>query len=155
MKPTALPVPFQDSEQRIIHFSSSRFTVRSPKLSIAFPDLTSNSCCIFVTIAATNLISNQIHMKYKDWFPHLASPFTSLQAKLTLYINLAQKVLSSDRVWPQSNCVKPSSLPSLYLAVESWLFSTCDTRYTSLLSHASQQAFCSPAEEWYPHRSPR
>lgn len=150
----ATPIPGH-SEQCVTYFSSRGFIARGSKLSIAFPDRTSDSCCISVMITATQLISNQIHMKYKHWFPQLASPSTSFQAKLTLYITLAQKVLSSDRVWPQSNCVKPSSLPSLFLAAESWLFSTCDTWYTSLLSHASQRAFCSLAEEWYPYRSLR
>lgn len=76
----ATPIP-RYSEQYVIYFSSTRFLVRGSKLSILFPDQTSTSPFIFFfMITANKLISNQIHVKYKDNFPS-TFPLRHPQAK--------------------------------------------------------------------------
>lgn len=93
----ATPIP-RYSEQYVIYFSSTRFTVKGSKLSISFPDQNSTSPFILSMTTANELISNQIHVKYKDQFPLYLPPLPPPKQSIALYVNLAQKVLSSDRV---------------------------------------------------------
>lgn len=99
------------SEQHVIFFFSRRLTARGSKLPTCLPSQTSDSRLVSVfTITANKLILSQIYAKSKDWFFPCAFPLLQpLSKELTLYGNLAQKELSSDSAWPQSNCAKPSS----------------------------------------------